>query len=358
MFMVRPKLAWVAILGSLLGWISSFAWAQQRPLTIVSFGGAYGAIQDTYQVSPFRDFSNQTVLFESYAGGIAEIKAQVESGTIQWDIVDIESIDLERACAEGLLEELPFEQLAAATDGTTAADDFLPEALENECGVGQMIWSTVFAYHADTLTESPIDSIHDFFDLDKIPGKRGLRKRPQVNLEWALLADGVAADQVYEVLATDEGQTRAFNKLNSIKEHIIWFDSWSQAPQLLNDGAAVLVQSAHGRFYDARMNEGKPFVIVWDGHVYDIDVWAIVKNSPHFDTALEFIAFATATEPLAGFGDLAYAPTRRSSLAHIDEAVHPYLPTTHLSVGLKANSEFWADYGEILGEKFNEWLLQ
>ena len=34
------------------------------------------------------------VLFEDYSGGVAEIKAQVESGNIQWDVVDFEVIDL------------------------------------------------------------------------------------------------------------------------------------------------------------------------------------------------------------------------------------------------------------------------
>ena len=34
------------------------------------------------------------------------------------------------------------------------------------------------------------------------------------------------------------------------------------------------------------------------------------------------------------------------------------LPTAHIDIGLKADGIFWADFGESLGEKFNEWLLQ
>lgn len=334
------------------------AGAQERPLTAVSFGGAYGATQQKHQVTPFIEHSGQKVLFESYSGGIAEIKAQVESGRVQWDVVDIETIDLERACAEGLLEEIPQDILLPADDGKAATDDFLPEALENECGVGQMLWSTVFAYDSEASADIDIQSINDFFDVENIPGKRGLRKRPQVNLEWALLADGVPADEVYDVLATDAGQARAFAKLDSIKDHIIWFDSWSQAPQLLNDGGAVLVQSAHGRFYDAMAKEGKPFTIVWDGHIYDMDAWGIVKGTPNLDEALEFVAYTTGTVPLAGFEEVAYGPTRQSSLERVDDDVLPHLPSSHLEIGLKADGIFWADYGERLGEKFHEWLLQ
>ena len=39
-----------------------------------------------------------------------------------------------------------------------------------------------------------------------------MRKRAQINLEWALLADGVPANQVYDLLKTSAGQDRAFAK--------------------------------------------------------------------------------------------------------------------------------------------------
>lgn len=330
----------------------------QETLTVVSFGGAYGAAQQVHQIDPYVKATGNKVLFESYTGGIAEIKAQVESGNIQWDVVDIETIDLERACSEGLLEPIPRNILEPAPDGTSAEKDFIPDALVNECGVGEIVWSTVYAYNHGTLTGDKPTTIKDLFDLQKFPGKRALRKRPQVNLEWALLADGVPADKVYEVLATPEGQDRAFRKLDSIRHEIVWFDSWSQAPQLLNDGGAVFVQSANGRFFDAIRREKKPFTIVWDGHLYDLDAWGIVKGTPKLKQALEFVAFTTTTKALAGFQDVAYGPPRHSSMAQVDKEVVDHLPTAHIDVGLKANGIFWADYGENLGERFNEWLLK
>ena len=330
----------------------------QETLTVVSFGGAYGAAQQKHQIDPYMQATGNKVLFENYTGGVAEIKAQVESGNIQWDVVDIETIDLERACAEGLLEVIPRDILEAAPDGTPAEQDFIPDALVNECGVGEIVWSTVYAYNHATLTGDKPTTVQDFFDLRKFPGKRALRKRAQVNLEWALLADGVAPDKVYEVLSTPEGQAQAFAKLDSIKPEIVWFDSWSQAPQLLNDGGAVFVQSANGRFFDAIRRENKPFTIVWDGHLYDLDAWGIVKGTPKLQEALKFVAFTTTTKALAGFQDVAYGPPRKSSMELVDKEVVDHLPTAHIDAGLKADGIFWADYGENLGEKFNEWLLK
>ena len=184
-----------------------------------------------------------------------------------------------------------------------------------------------------------------------------MRKRPQVNLEWALLADGVAASDVYKVLSTDEGQAQAFAKLDSIKDDIVWFDSWSQAPQLLNDGGALMVQSANGRIFSAIKDEGRPFVQVWDNNVFDLDVWAIVKGSKNIEQAQEFVKFATSTKPLVGMQDVAYGPTRKSSSALVDPSVGEDLPTAHIEEGVKADGIFWADFGETLGEKYNEWLL-
>lgn len=337
--------------------LASVASAQET-LTVVSFGGAYGAAQQKHQIDPYMAETGNKVLFENYTGGIAEIKAQVESGKIQWDVVDIETIDLERACAEGLLEVIPHDILLPGADGVPAEEDFIPAALENECGIGEIVWSTVFAYNKETIGDKIPATLNDLFDVAGFPGKRALRKKPQVNLEWALLADGVPAAEVYTVLATPEGQQRALDKLATIRDDIVWFDSWSQAPQLLNDGGAVLVQSANGRFFDAINREKKPFVIIWDGNVFDLDAWGIVKDTPRKQQALDFVRFTTSTKALAGFQDVAYGPPRKSSMALVDPAVVEHLPSTHVDKGVKADGIFWADYGETLGEKFNEWLLQ
>lgn len=236
--------------------------------------------------------------------------------------------------------------------------DFYPEALANECGVGVIFWSTIFAYNKTVFPNGGPQTAADLFDTKKFPGKRAFRKRPQVNLEWALMADGVPMADVYKVLATPEGQARAFAKLDTIKADIVWFDSWSQAPVLLNDGGAAIVQSANGRIFDAVVRENRPFEMVFAGQVFDLDVWSIVKGSKNIPLAKEFIAFATGTVPLAGMQDVAYGPTRRSSGPLVDPKVVPFLPSTHIDKGLKADGVFWADFGETLGEKFNQWLLR
>ena len=51
--------------------------------------------------------------------------------------------------------------------------------------VANIVWSTVMAYNSENVDGTPT-SIADFFDTEKFPGKRGLRKSAKATLEMAL----------------------------------------------------------------------------------------------------------------------------------------------------------------------------
>ena len=91
--------------------------------------------------------------------------------------------------------------------------------------------------------------------MKKFPGKRALRKQPEYALESALLADGVAAKDVYATLATPAGVDRAFKKLDALKPNIQWWEAGAQAPQYLISGDVVMSSAYNGRITNDR-NEG------------------------------------------------------------------------------------------------------
>lgn len=62
------------------------------------------------------------------------------------------------------------------------------------CGAGFLYASTVYAYNEDYIPAETPATMADFFDLEKFPGRRGMRRVPQGNLEFALMADGVPRD--------------------------------------------------------------------------------------------------------------------------------------------------------------------
>ena len=66
------------------------------------------------------------------------MRAQVETGNVHWDVVDLEIADAVSGCDEGILEQIDTALLAPAPDGTPALRDFLPDTLL-ECGVGTLL---------------------------------------------------------------------------------------------------------------------------------------------------------------------------------------------------------------------------
>lgn len=326
-----------------------------RDLEVVSWGGTYTRSQMLAYVKPYRAHSKKWVWMRTYNGGLKEIRDQVATENVTWDVVDFELSDLIKACREGLLEKIDHATLPAGSDGTAASDDFVPGAF-TDCGVGQTIWSTVVAYNADRVGDTPPSGVADFFDLSKYPGKRGLRRDPRIILEWALIADGVAPDKVYAELETDAGLERAFDKLDRIRRHIVWWSDGEEPAALLDSGAVVMTSVWNGRMFRPIVTEKKNYKILWDGHIWDIDSWGIVKGTDNLDKALDFVRFSTGTGPLAEQAKyIPYGPARKSSMALIGDDIKAMLPTAHMDTALQSNAEWWATHHAALKERFERW---
>ena len=339
--------------------------AAAAELVVVSWGGAYQRSQEEALFQPWMERTGHRIVVEGgYSGGLAEIKAQVETGDVSWDLVSVEAEDAVLGCEEGLLERLDHSMLPPAPDGTPAAADFVAGGLF-ECGVGNNLASVVIAWDRGRLAPPPT-ALRDFFDLEKYPGKRGLRRTVRGNLEMALVADGVPAARVYRELRAEAGVARAFAMLETLREHAVWWEAGSQPPQLLADGEVRMTTAFNGRIFDAVATEGKDFAILWDGQVYTQGYFVIPAGSRHKRLALELIAYATATERLADqFSRIAYAPARRSAQARIRGYYHdpaldirPYLTTTppNLDNAVRADVDFWLDRQTELNERFLAWL--
>ncbi len=322
------------------------------PITVVSWGGAYQRSQEEAYIKPFAEKDGIKIGTEEYNGEIAKIRAMVESGNVSWDVIDVDTQTALQGCEDGLFLKLDWSRIGDEKkflEGTTT-----------DCAVGTIVYSTVLAYDADKLKDGPT-TIADLFDLKKFPGKRGLQKNPFVNMEFALMADGVPREQVYPMLKTQAGVDRAFKKLDTIKSQVVWWEAGAQPPQLLASGEVVMTTAWNGRIYDAAKKDGKNFKIVWDGQVPDYDFWVIPKGSKHIDEAYKFIAFASAADNMANQSKyISYGPTNVDALPKITPAVLHDLPTApdNTKTELVQDYYFWGDHGEELRKRFNTWLAQ
>jgi len=337
-------------------------------LVIVSWGGAYTASQQKAYHDPYMKLHPdiQIINDDSAGSGAAKLRAQIEAGNVTWDLLDALAADAIALCDEGLVEEInPDTMLAPAPDGTPASKDF-GDLLISPCFVPEIVYSTTFGYRKDKF-KTPPTTIADVFDLKKFPGKRALEKKPVGNLEWALIADGVDVAKVYDVLGTPEGVDRAFKKLGTIKDSVIWWSKGAQPPQLLADGEVTIASAYNGRLFNAIAKEKQPIAMLWDYQLFDLDGWVVPKAAPHKKEILEYLKFATDTQRLADQAKyISYGPARKSSAplvgkhAELGIDMKPHMPTApanskHVIV---KNHLWWADHEVELTERFNAWLAE
>ena len=337
-------------------------------MTIVSWGGAYSASQQGAYHDPYAANTGITIVNdESSSEAVAKLRAMSEAGNITWDLVDVEAADAIRLCDEGLAMEIDHdEMLAPAPDGTSASEDF-GDSVISDCFIPQIVFSTTVGYRTDMVGETPPTDICAIFDTTTYPGKRALAKKPLANVEWALLCDGVAKDDIYEVLATPEGQDQAFAKLDTIKDDVIWWSAGAETPQLLADGEVVMGSTFNGRLFSAIAEQNQPIGMLWDAQMLDFDGWIVPAglSDERLARVKDYLFFATDTQRLADQAKyISYGPARASSAPLVGDhgtlgipmAEHmPTDPANSKNVFV-TNYEFWADYRDDLDAKFQAWL--
>ncbi len=338
-------------------------------LVVVSWGGAYTASQQKAYHEPYMAANPGIRILndDSASEGVAKLRAQAEAQNFTWDLVDMVAADAIVACDEGLVLEFDHDELLApAPDGSPASKDFFEGTLM-DCFIPQIVYSTTFGYRTDKFSGEQPDSIADVFDLKKFPGKRSLEKKPIGNLEWALIADGVDAKKVYDVLSTPEGVNQAFAKLDTIKDSVVWWTKGAVPTQLLADGEVVMASAYNGRLFSAIEEEKQPIAMMWEWQVFDLDGWVIPAGGKKIDEVKKFVRYATDTQRLADQAKfISYGPTRKSSgplvgkHATLGIDMAPHMPTNaeNAKKTLLFNYEWWADNRAELDERFAAWLAK
>ena len=340
-------------------------------MTLVSWGGAYQNSQQKAYVEPYVAANEgvSAVWDESSAEAVAKLRAMNEAGNVTWDLVDVVAADAMRLCDEGLAMEINHdEMLADAPDGTKASADF-GDLIVSDCFIPQIVYSTTMGYRTDLVGDTAPTSVCAIFDTEAYPGKRSLEKRPINNMEWALICDGVAKDDVYSVLETAEGQEQALAKLDTIKDDVIWWSAGADTPQLLADGEIVMGSTYNGRFFSLIEEQKQPVAMLWDAQVFDLDGWIIPAglSDDRKARALDFLKFATDTQRLADQAKyISYGPARMSSAplvgkhAELGIDMAPHMPTdpNNAKNTFLYNYEFWADYRDDIDAKFQAWLAK
>ncbi len=279
------------------------------PVTVVSWGGSYGEAQDNALFNDASKNSGIEIIRESGAS-MSKTCLQVESGAVTWDLVVTGSGGSASAAANGCLEKIDYDVVDVS--------NFYPNTYTDYC-VGSDVFATVMSWNTEKYGEPGSDSAPkswaDFWDVEKFPGTRAYRaNNVDGALEPALMADGVPADKVYEVLSTKEGMERAINKIRELKPHIaVFWESGAMQAQLMKDGEVDMTTGWNGRFDNAK-KDGATVGYTFNQALLDYDCFAMPKGAPNKDTAMKFLAEVSKAEYQANLPfHITYGPTNKKA---------------------------------------------
>jgi putative spermidine/putrescine transport system substrate-binding protein len=270
-------------------------------LTYVSFGGAYQEAQRKAWLTPYTELTG-VAFTEDENSSNATIKAQVESGQVTWDVVDVGN-DFGLDAHKDLLEPLDYSLIPR---------DEVLEGFAGDYRVADMTYGVALAYNTDKTAGQIPAGWADFFDTTKFPGKRGMWDYSEGGIfEVALMADGVKPAQLYPL-----DLARATKTLDTIKNDLVFWSSGAESQELIGSGEVAMTLIWNGRGWSAKHTDNKPVEIQWNQQIVTADYLVVPKGTPNKDAAMKFIAYAICAENNAKPSEfIPYGPINKNSKA-------------------------------------------
>jgi putative spermidine/putrescine transport system substrate-binding protein len=283
--------------------LSSAAGAANRTLYV----NAYGGTQDrAYKKAYCEPFTKQTGIDVKLVNPVsfAKLRAQVQTKTFEWDITNMNETEFGQAEADGLTEKIDLDIVKD-----------VPKSIIRGNGVGAYNLGAALVYRKDKFPNGGPQSWADFWDVKKFPGDRGLFNRSFTCLAWAMLADGVARDQLYPM-----NLDRAFKKMDAIKPHIkVWWTAAAQSQQLIRDGEVSIIGMWTSPAAEL-IEQTVPLEIVWNGAENYTTYWFVPRGTPKAEIAWQFANFAAQPEQQAAFTSLVpYGPVNPDAFKLVSE---------------------------------------
>lgn len=322
--------------------------ARAQQLTVVHYGGTFGQAMRAAFFDPAEKEMGIKIVDTSRTD-MAKIKAMVQSGNIEWDVANVNTLEVGRGARENLWERIDWSAIDPKVAGPVGKLEYGVPFIGFSIGLG---YSTKKYPTPDAAPKTWAD----FWDVRKFPGPRALEDRVRYQLEFALLADGVPPDKLYP-LDVD----RAFRKLDQIKPHIVvWAKPPVQPIELIVSGEVAMASVFNNEVANAQ-KRGAPIGMHFDGALYLTNAWTVLRGTKNLRTAMQFIK--TVTQPAYGARlaeAIYFGPMNPDAIPLIKPETRRNLPTdpTNLAKSIRFDNEWWAANESKLIERWNKWKLQ
>jgi putative spermidine/putrescine transport system substrate-binding protein len=313
-------------------------------LVFVGYGGSTQAGYEKYHVDPFVADTGIKVTRGS-GPDLAKLKAMVQTGKVEWDVVLLVSAQGVEAERQGLLEEIDYSIVKKVEMVFPARRCCFPFTT---------FWS-VIAYDPRRLASEKVPTDWPgFWDVAKFPGRRAIRDRVEENLEIALMADGVAPKDLYP-LDVD----RAFKSLDRIKPHITKFVL--QTPQtvsLVQTGEIDLSYTYAGRVV-AMQDDGVSMEYKTGQPLLMPNYVGVVKGTKHREAAMRLLDYFMRPDRQVAFNNAMPGSgiVARAGIAQLTGKTAALEPDYDSPETTKLNVDWWADNYPALSKRWKEWLL-
>lgn len=313
-------------------------------------GTLKGGIMDTVGAD-FADKTGVRLAFDTFCCGIAKLQAAQESGNVPWDIVAFSTMsDLLLAQREGLLMKIDPEIVPL---------ELLEDGAYDEYAIYGYPYAAVVAWNTEKwpLSGKHPEVLEDVFDTDSFPGKRCLYKYPQFGgvMEAALLADGMPAADLYPL-----DTKRAFEKLNTIRDDIVWWSSGSQGVQQLVSGACDIALVWNGPISEAIRANDIPFAIAWGHAIWDYTPVTIPKGAKNAKASQAFLKnMVENREAQERFvAQTAYLLMPLKDQVAFPDDVKPWvLAGENAETAIREDDVYYTDAIDEILKQFNSWVV-
>lgn len=315
--------------------------AADAPIVFASWGGTTQSAQQKNWAQPFTLASGVQVLMDGPTD-YGKLKAMVDSGNVQWDVVDVEGDFAYAALRDGLVEPIDYSVVNKSD---------LDPRFTSTGAVGSFYYSFVLGYNKAAFKSGSPANYADLFDTKRFPGKRTFYKwsAPGV-LEVALLADGVPPNKLYPL-----DLDRAFRKLDTIKSQIVWWSGGAQSQQLMASGEAPIGVFWNGRLH-ALQQTGVDVGVSWNQNLTAADMLVVPKGAKHKAEAMKFLASATGPQAQANFAaETGYAPINLKSAALLPADVAKTQPDQYKATQINLDMKYWADHRDEIAKRWYAW---
>ncbi len=283
---------------------------------------------------------------QDYNGDAAKLNAAMEAGgKLPWDVIEFPGVgDFLNARDKGYLAKL---------DPKIVPLDQLEPGSYDEYGIRAERYGIVLAWNTDVWPKDGKHptSIKDIYNTEEFPGKRCMFQYPAFGgtLESALLADGVPREELYPL-----DTKRAYAKLDTIKDDIVWYER--DAPKLLVGGECDMAIAWSGQIYNAVEKDGAPLAISWDDGLYAEGVFAIPKDTPNMAAAQAMLAFLiTDEETQRQFVEATAYPMAIKGRSYPAD-LEPWLALgDNLATVVPENAEYYQKHLADLSDEFFAW---